>query len=94
MERCQHGVNFPLVVDGWWDEACTADVGRTIERDAPTGDVARDAFDAEAICAVLVNKVIRGGRVGMDSVSVPIDGLLAFSAVCAKDISDYHIVII
>jgi len=51
------GLNLS-VRDGWWDEAYTSDVGWTIDDDAPTDDAARDAFDAEALYAVLENKVI------------------------------------
>jgi len=51
------GLNLS-VLDGWWEEAYTPGVGWTIEGGGQDGDTAQDAYDAEALCAVLEREIV------------------------------------
>jgi starch phosphorylase len=51
------GLNLS-VLDGWWDEAYTPDVGWTISGGTPGSDMEQDAADAERLCAVLECQIV------------------------------------
>jgi starch phosphorylase len=51
------GLNMS-VLDGWWEEAYTPDVGWAVEGIAPSGDAERDAYDAEMLYATLETKIV------------------------------------
>lgn len=51
------GLNLS-VLDGWWDEAYTPDVGWTIDGGVPRSDMEQDVHDAERLCLVLEREIV------------------------------------
>jgi starch phosphorylase len=57
MKAAMNGVLNCSILDGWWAEAYTAEVGFAIAAEAPT-DEEQDAMDAVALFEVLENEVV------------------------------------